>query len=90
VHVGRGAHLDHQALLDALSTGCLSGAVVDVTDPEPLPAGHPFWAHPKILLTPHIASMTQPETAVELVLDNIRRHQAGAPLIGLVDRSRGY
>jgi glyoxylate/hydroxypyruvate reductase len=90
VHVGRGAHLDHQALLDALATGWLSGAVVDVTDPEPLPPGHPFWTHPNILLTPHIASMTQPETAVEQVLENIRRHQAGAPLIGLVDRSRGY
>jgi len=90
VHVGRGAHLDHPALLDALETGWLSGAVVDVTDPEPLPAGHPFWSHPKILLTPHIASMTQPETAVEQVLANIRRHAAGEPLIGLVDRSRGY
>jgi glyoxylate/hydroxypyruvate reductase A len=90
VHVGRGAHLDHQALLDALESGGLSSAVVDVTDSEPLPAGHPFWAHPKILLTPHIASMTQPETAVEQVLDNIRCHQAGAPLMGLVDRSRGY
>ena len=90
VHVGRGAHLDHQALLDALETGCLSGAVVDVTDPEPLPPEHPFWTHPKILLTPHIASMTQPETGVEQVLDNIRRHEAGAPLIGLVDRTRGY
>ena len=90
VHVGRGAHLDHQALLDALESGGLSSAVVDVTDPEPLPAGHPFWAHPKILLTPHIASMTQPETAVEQVLDNIRCHQAGAPLMGIVDRSRGY
>ncbi len=90
VHVGRGAHLDHQALLDALETGGLSGAVIDVTDPEPLLAGHPFWAHPKILLTPHIASMTQPETAVGQVLDNIRRHEAGEPLIGIVDRSRGY
>jgi glyoxylate/hydroxypyruvate reductase A len=90
VHVGRGAHLDHQALLDALESGGLSSAAVDVTDPEPLPAGHPFWAHPKILLTPHIASMTQPGTAVEQVLDNIRCHQAGAPLMGLVDRSRGY
>jgi len=90
VHVGRGSHLDHPALLDALETGWLSGAVVDVTDPEPLPAGHPFWSHPKILLTPHIASMTQPETAVDQVLANIRRHEAGEPLIGLVDRSRGY
>ena len=90
VHVGRGAHLDHQALLDGLESGWLSSAVVDVTDPEPLPAGHPFWTHPKILLTPHVASMTQPESAVELVLENIRRHQAGEPLVGLVNRARGY
>ncbi|KQY90799.1 glyoxylate/hydroxypyruvate reductase A [Pelomonas sp. Root1444] len=90
VHAGRGAQLDHQALLDALDEGWLSGAVIDVTDPEPLPGNHPYWTHPKILLTPHVASMTQPETAVEQVLDNIRRHQAGLPLVGLVDRSRGY
>jgi glyoxylate/hydroxypyruvate reductase len=90
VHAGRGAQLDHHALLEALDSGWLSEAVLDVTDPEPLPGSHPLWAHPKVLLTPHIASMTQPETAVELVLDNIRRHQAGAPLVGLIDRSRGY
>jgi glyoxylate/hydroxypyruvate reductase A len=90
VHAGRGAQLDHHALLDALECGWLSEAVLDVTDPEPLPANHPLWAHPKVLLTPHIASMTQPETAVDLVIDNIRRHQAGAPLVGLVDRTRGY
>jgi glyoxylate/hydroxypyruvate reductase A len=57
---------------------------------QPLPANHQLWSHPKVLLTPDIASMTQPETAVELVLDNIRRHQAGAPLVGLVDRTRRY
>lgn len=90
VHVGRGPHLDHGALLDALESGHLSGAVLDVTDPEPLPRDHPFWSHPKILVTPHIASMTQSETAVELVLENIRRHRAGQRLIGLVDRARGY
>ena len=90
VHAGRGAQLDHHALLDALESGWLSEAVLDVTDPEPLPANHPLWSHPKVLLTPHIASMTQPETAVELVLDNIRRHQSGLPLVGLVDRTRGY
>jgi glyoxylate/hydroxypyruvate reductase A len=90
VHAGRGAQLDHHALLDGLESGWLSEAVLDVTDPEPLPANHPLWSHPKVLLTPHIASMTQPETAVELVLDNIRRHQVGAPLVGLVDRTRGY
>jgi len=90
VHAGRGAQLDHHALLDALESGWLSEAVLDVTHPEPLPTNHPLWSHPKVLLTPDIASMTQPETAVELVLDNIRRNQAGAPLVGLVDRTRGY
>ena len=63
-------------------------AVLDATDPEQLPANHPLWSHPQVLLTRHIASMTQPETAVGLVLDNVRRHQAGAPLVGLVDRTR--
>ncbi|MGX9992973.1 2-hydroxyacid dehydrogenase (plasmid) [Rhizobium sp. Z1P35] len=90
VHVGRGAQLDHQALVDALDAGHLSGAVVDVTEPEPLPADHAFWSHPKILLTPHIASVTQPETAAAAVIGNIKRHQAGLDPIGLVDRSRGY
>jgi glyoxylate/hydroxypyruvate reductase A len=90
VHVGRGAQLDHQALVDTVNSGQISAAVVDVTAPEPLPEDHVFWSHPRILLTPHIASMTQPETAVDLVLDNIRRHEAGAPLSGVVDRARGY
>ncbi|QKK20124.1 2-hydroxyacid dehydrogenase [Rhizobium indicum] len=90
VHVGRGPQLDHQALVDALDTEHLSGAVVDVTDPEPLPADHAFWNHPKILLTPHIASVTQPETAAAAVIGNIKRHQAGVDPIGLVDRNRGY
>ncbi|MGO8064313.1 2-hydroxyacid dehydrogenase [Rhizobium leguminosarum] len=90
VHVGRGPQLDHQALIDALDAGHLSGAVVDVTDPEPLPQDHAFWNHPKILLTPHIASVTQAETAAAAVIGNIKRHQAGLDPIGLVDRSRGY
>jgi glyoxylate/hydroxypyruvate reductase A len=90
VHVGRGPQLDQQALLDALDTGKLSGAVLDVTDPEPLPQGHPLWRHPKVILTPHIASVTQPRTAARAVIDNIRRHRAGQELIGLVDRTRGY
>lgn len=90
VNAGRGGHLDQDALIAALDAGRLSAAVLDVTDPEPLPAGHPLWNDPRVLITPHIASMTQPETAVEVVLDNLRRHRAGEPLIGLVDRSRGY
>jgi glyoxylate/hydroxypyruvate reductase A len=90
VHVGRGPQLDQQALLDGLDTGKLSGAVIDVTDPEPLPQGHPLWSHPKVMLTPHIASVTQPHTAAQSVVENIRRHRAGQELIGLVDRTRGY
>jgi glyoxylate/hydroxypyruvate reductase A len=90
VHAGRGAQLDHHALVAALDSGHLSAAVVDVTDPEPLPAEHAFWSHPKILLTPHVASITQAETAARAVIDNIRRHRAGQDLIGLVDRMRGY
>lgn len=90
VHVGRGPQLDSAALLSALDGGHLSAAVLDVIDPEPLPEDHPFWSHPKVMLTPHIASMTQPETAVDLVLENISRHRAGEPLIGLVNRERGY
>ncbi len=90
VHVGRGPQLDHEALIGALDSGHLSGAVIDVTDPEPLLTGHPFWSHPKILLTPHIASVTQPETAAEAVIENIKRHRAGLDPSGLIDRGRGY
>jgi glyoxylate/hydroxypyruvate reductase A len=90
VHVGRGPQLNHADLIAALDDGRLSSAVVDVTDPEPLPAGHPFWNHPRILLTPHVASVTQPETAARAVIDNIRRLRNGLAPVGLVDRARGY
>ncbi|CDX24326.1 putative 2-hydroxyacid dehydrogenase [Mesorhizobium sp. ORS 3324] len=90
VHTGRGRQLDHEALVAALDGGQLSAAMIDVTDPEPLPPGHPFWSHPKIILTPHIASVTQPTTAAQAVIDNIKRHRAGLEPVGLVDRSRGY
>ncbi|MCT7378117.1 2-hydroxyacid dehydrogenase [Chelativorans salis] len=90
VHVGRGPQLDHGALLEALDNGQISSAVIDVTEPEPLPSGHPFWRHPKALLTPHIASVTSPRSAARAVIENIRRHEDGIDPIGLVDRSRGY
>ncbi|NMJ43380.1 glyoxylate/hydroxypyruvate reductase A [Roseomonas sp. JC162] len=90
VNTGRGGHLVQDDLLEALEAGHLSSAILDVTDPEPLPPDHPFWRHPRIWLTPHIASMTQPETAVEAVLANLERHERGAPLLGLVDPARGY
>lgn len=90
VNVGRGGHLVQADLLRALDEGRISTAILDVTDPEPLPPGDLLWAHPRVTITPHIASVTQPETAVDAVLDNIRRHQRGEPLVGLVDRRRGY
>ncbi len=90
VHVGRGAQLDHAALIAALDSGHLSGAFIDVTEPEPLPPEHRFWSHPKIILTPHIASVTQPETAARAVIENIKRHREGLELIGQVDLNRGY
>jgi glyoxylate/hydroxypyruvate reductase A len=90
INVGRGGHLDNQALLDALDSQHLAGAILDVCDPEPLPEGHPFWGHPQILLTPHIASLTRSETAARAVLENIRRHGQGQPLRDVIDRANGY
>ena len=90
VNVGRGPHLVDADLLEALDSGRLSRAILDVTDPEPLPADHPLWAHPRVFITPHVASMTQPETAAPILLDNLRRHGRGEPLRGLIDRLRGY
>ncbi|TPL88626.1 glyoxylate/hydroxypyruvate reductase A [Mesorhizobium sp. B2-3-12] len=90
VHTGRGPQLDQEALVAALDSGHISAAMIDVTDPEPLPAGHPFWSHPKIILTPHVASVTQPASAAQAVVENIKRYRAGLDPIGLVDRSRGY
>ncbi len=90
LHTGRGPQLDQNALIEALDSGQLAAAMLDVTDPEPLPAGHPLWSHPKVLITPHIASVTQPHTAAKSVIENIQRHLAGEELIGLIDRTLGY
>ena len=90
VHVGRGQQLVQKDLLNALDSGHLSEAVLDVTEPEPLPDSDPLWDHPRVTLTPHIASMTQPDSAVEVVLQNIRRFHAGEPMTGLVEKARGY
>ena len=90
VNTGRGRHLVQDDLRAALDSGQLSGAVLDVTDPEPLPSGHWLWSHSRVILTPHVASMTQPETAVAFVLETIASHCQGLPLRGLVDRTRGY
>ncbi|WP_369959777.1 2-hydroxyacid dehydrogenase [Pseudomonas benzenivorans] len=90
VNMGRGGHLVEQDLLDALASGQLSAAVLDVLQQEPAAPDHPFWQHPQIMLTPHIAAMTQPESAFAVLLDNIRRHQRGEPMLGQIDRQQGY
>jgi glyoxylate/hydroxypyruvate reductase A len=90
LHVGRGPQLDQGALIEALDSGHLAAAMLDVTDPEPLPEGHALWSHPKVMITPHIASVTQPHTAAQSVIENIRRYRAGKNPIGLVDRTLGY
>ncbi len=86
---GRGALIDDSALLKALD-GHLAHATLDVFRTEPLPPDHPFWAHPKITVTPHIASETRPASASEVIASNIKRSIAGEPLLHLVDRSAGY
>lgn len=90
VNMGRGGHLIEEDLLEALASGQLSAAVLDVLQQEPAPPDHPFWQHPQILLTPHIAAMTQPESAFGVLLDNIRRHQRGESMLGQIDRQRRY
>jgi len=90
LHGGCGPQLDQGALIEALDSGHLAAAMLDVTDPEPLPESHPLWSHPKVIITPHIASVTQPHTAAQSVIENIRRHRAGRNPVGLVDRTLGY
>ncbi len=90
VNVGRGALLDSVALLAALDAGHLGSAILDVCDPEPLPATHLFWHHPRVLLTPHVAGMTRPETAARVVIEAIRRYRRGEDPGHLVDRRRHY
>lgn len=90
INMGRGGHLVEEDLLEALDSGQLSGAVLDVLQEEPAPAEHPFWDHPQIVLTPHIAAMTQPASAFGVLLENIRRFERGEPMVGEVDRHKGY
>jgi glyoxylate/hydroxypyruvate reductase A len=90
VNAGRGGHLVEADLLAALDSGQISAAVLDVTAEEPPPEGHRFFSHPKILLTPHIAAITHADSGVRAVLANIRRHESGVPMHGIVSRERGY
>jgi phosphoglycerate dehydrogenase-like enzyme len=92
VNVGRGAHVDTPALVEALRSGAIGGAALDVTEPEPLPAGHPLWTMPNCIITPHTANT--PEMARRLlgarIAENVRRFAAGDDLVGVVDPAAGY
>lgn len=90
VNLARGGLVVEVDLLQALNGGQLAGAFLDVTEQEPLPANNPLWSHPSVRLTPHIAGLTNPQTAVEVIAENIRRLRSGAPLRDLIDNERGY
>ena len=90
INPGRGPLIDDQALLAALDSGQLAHATLDVFRTEPLPKENPFWSHPNVTVTPHIASSTRPETASEVIAENIARGEAGKPFRYLVDRGQGY
>jgi glyoxylate/hydroxypyruvate reductase A len=90
VNAARGAHLVEGELLAALASGHISAAVLDVFREEPLPADHPFWHHPRVVVTPHVAAFTNPATAAPIILDNIRRFEDGRPLLNRIDPARGY
>jgi len=90
VNCARGPHLVEADLVAALDSGQLSAAILDVFREEPLPAGHPFWSDPRIIVTPHVAAATHAPTAAPIVADNLRRLRQGRPLRHLVDRGRGY
>ena len=92
VNVGRGGHVVTDDLMDALAAGTIGGAALDVTDPEPLPEGHPLWSMGNCLITPHVGNT--PEMGLELlarrVTENVRRYIAGEELLGPVDVDLGY
>ncbi|NET52567.1 MAG: glyoxylate/hydroxypyruvate reductase A, partial [Merismopedia sp. SIO2A8] len=90
VNVARGNHLVEEDLITALSTNQLRGACLDVFREEPLPQGHPFWAHKKILITPHCSSITDPRSVAPQIVQNYRLMQSGGVLLNQVDIQQGY
>lgn len=90
INPGRGPLIDDDALIAALDSGQIAHATLDVFRTEPLPKEHPFWAHPQVTVTPHIAAETRASTASEVIVENIKRGEQGAPFINLVDRTLGY
>ncbi len=90
INLARGGHIVDDDLLAALDAGQVGRAVLDVFNVEPLPAEHPYWRHPRVVILPHIAAETDPQTAVSQVVENLRRLKVGEPLLNVVDRAAGY
>jgi glyoxylate/hydroxypyruvate reductase len=90
VNVSRGALLVEQDLMAAIGSGHLAGAALDVQSREPLPADDPLWNEPRVLVTPHIASLPTPDTVVQQMLENLELARSGLPLLRQVDLGRGY
>ncbi|MGB5708969.1 MAG: glyoxylate/hydroxypyruvate reductase A [Arenicellales bacterium] len=90
INAGRGPLVRDQDLLAALDQGQVAAAALDVFNQEPLPPQSPYWKHPAVTITPHVASITLPVTSAHHVADNIQRHREGKPLTHLADLSRGY
>lgn len=90
INVARGEHLVEHDLIEMLDVGHLSGAALDVFWQEPLPEDHPFWEHSKILITPHIASVTHPRYVVPQIVENYERMMEEDPLKNVVEREKGY
>lgn len=90
INPARGGLINDDALLAALDSGHLLGAALDVFNEEPLPSDHPYWSHPGVAVTPHMASRTHAGSAIPQLAENIRRARAGEPLNNQVDREAGY
>jgi D-2-hydroxyacid dehydrogenase (NADP+) len=91
-NIGRGEIIDQDALIEALRSGQIGGAGLDVTTPEPLPSDSPLWDLPNVLITPHMSGATPHywDRGIEILVENVRRFRAGEPLINVVDKREGY
>ncbi len=90
INLARGALVDETALLARLNSGALRFALLDVFHQEPLPPDHPFWRHPRVIVTPHASAATLPGPAIAQIAANIAAFERGEPMVGVVDRGRGY
>jgi glyoxylate/hydroxypyruvate reductase A len=90
INAARGGHVVDADLIAALDRGHIAHATLDVFTTEPLPVEHPFWRHPRITLTPHVASVTISETASRVVIEGLKAMRAGRPPANLIDLAKGY